>query len=369
MRMVSIWCAAAVLGACGGSPSGPAATPAVENDAAVSDTAVSEPKSSPPQPAARDPKIEKLAKGAFDCKVEDEVFDEECAGYKAWTGEEQLFAEGKGDSTILAMLEDADVKLRLLAAARGFDDAKKFFANKDNGVRLFAVAKKETSPTVGHELGGWVTHVDAQKAGLEKELKAFAKHPVAKFREALAFYLMSRNQSPVAVEVVTILLDDPDTSVRERAIGSLSTGGMTPATEPICKLLVKQLARPDELAASALWAGSSSQCKGMDAQVVAELEKRVSDPTKIGRGGIRYSLAAGGVCGRTQSPELKQKAFEVLRKLSDPKVDSPTRGATLDDFARCDRAGAEKVLSALARDKDKSLAQSAAKELAQLKKK
>lgn len=363
MRVLSLLCGAALLG-CGGTPSSSTATtPDPQNDAAVS-----EPKSSPPQPAPRDPKIDKLAKGALDCKVEDEVFDEECAAYKAWVEEEPLFAEGKGNATILAMLEDADVKVRLLAAARGFEDAKAFMADKDNAVRLFAIAKKETSATVGHELGGWVTHVDVRKAGLEKELKAFAKHPVAKFREALAFYLVSRNQSPVAVEVVTLLIDDPEVSVRERAIGSLSTGGMTPATEPICKLLTKQLARADELAASALWAGSSSQCKGMDEQVVAELEKRVADPSKIGHGGIRFSLAAGGVCGRTKSPELKQKAFEVLRKLSDPKVDAPTRGATLDDFARCDRAGAEKILASLARDKDKSLAASASKELAALKK-
>ena len=364
MRPISVWWCAALI-SCGGSPSpSTPTTPEPQTEAAVSQR-----KSSGPQPAPRDPKIEKLAKGALSCKVEDESFDDECAGYKAWVDEEQLFAEGKGDATLLAMLEDADVKLRLLTAARGFDDAKAFFADKDNGARLFAVAKKETSSTVGHALGGWVTYVDAQKAGLEKELKAVAKHPVTKFREALAFYLISRNQSPVAVEVVTLLIDDPEESVRDRAIGSLSTGGMTPATEPVCKLLSKQLMRTDHLAGTALWAGSSSQCKGIHEEVVAELEKRVSDPSAIGKGGIRFSLAASGVCGRTQSPELKKKAFEVLRKLADPKVDSPTRNATLDEFARCDRAGAEKVLSTLARDKDKSLAQSAAKELAQLKKK
>jgi hypothetical protein len=166
-----------------------------------------------------------------------------------------------------------------------------------------------------------VAKVDAEKLGLAAEQKELARHPSRSLRGSLAFYLMSAFQTPTAIEVEQILLDDPEESVKKRAIGALSTGGITPGVEPVCKLLTKQIARTDDLAGDALWAGSSSKRAGMKEQVAAQLAKRVTDPSKVTNAqGISYGLAASGLCSRDTSADLRKKAFEIAKRLVDPKV-------------------------------------------------
>ena len=53
---------------------------------------------------AKDPKVVALAGAAAKCKFEEGYFDDECKAYKAWRDEEKLFADGKADLTVLAML-------------------------------------------------------------------------------------------------------------------------------------------------------------------------------------------------------------------------------------------------------------------------
>jgi hypothetical protein len=353
------------LVACGAAP--PAASTPPEGSAAATGTAA------PAKGAelARDPAIVALAAPALACKFEEGYFDEECPAMKAWHENEELFADGKGNDTVFSMLGDPDEKLRVLAADKGIDGSQAYFADKAHATRLFALAKKETSAQVGHDLGGYVAKVDAEKLGLGPDLVALAKQPVVKFREALAFYLISTNQSPTSLEVLNILLEDADATVKENAIGSLSTGGITPGVPPVCELLKKQLARTDDFAGKALWAGSSSKCAGIDDVVIAELEKRVADPTKVKNAvGIGYSLAAGSVCGRTASADLKKKGFAIGVKLTDSKVPDPnTRRSSISVLTGCDPAGAKKVLSVLAKDKDKFVADEAKSTLAKLPKK
>jgi hypothetical protein len=322
-------------------------------------------------PPARDPQIVALAQPALACKFEEGYFDEECPALKAWHDNEELFAEGKGNDTVFSMLGDPDEKIRVLATDKGIDDSKTYFADKAHATLLFALAKKETNPGVAHEFGGYVAKVDVEKLGLGPELVALAKQPVGKFREALAFYLISTNQSPTAFEALKILLEDADKAVKENAIGSLSTGGITPGVPPVCDLLKKQLVRTDDFAGKALWTGSSSKCPGIDEVVIAELEKRVADPTKVTNAvGIGYSLAAQSVCQRTASADLRKKGFAIGVKLTDARLPDPnTRRAGLSVLTGCDPAGAAKALGPLAKDKDKFVADEAKKELTKLPKK
>ena len=202
--------------------------------------------------------------------------------------------------------------------------------------------------------------MDAEKLGLGNEARALAKHPDKQFRQALAA-MISRYQTPTALDVVQLLLVDSEREVQADAASALSTWGITPGAEPVCALLSKQLARSDEVAGVALWAGSSSRCVGMDGQVIAELGKRTADPAEITNAfGVKYALAASGVCSRTASADLKKKAFAVGQKLSDAKVpDANTRRSAIDVVVKCDPASAAKVLTALAKDNDKFVAEGA----------
>jgi HEAT repeat protein len=65
---------------------------------------------------------------------------------------------------------------------------------------------------------------------------------------------------------------------------------------------------------------------------------------------------------------MKKKGFELARRLVDAKVPDPnTRRSALDVLVRCDPAGAPAVLGALAKDKDKFVAEGAKKALDALK--
>ncbi len=366
--------AALFLVACGGAQPDAATPPAGSVEPAATTAPASAPApaaaASSDAPLARDPKIVALVTPTLACKFEEGYFDDECPAYKAWKDNDELFAEGKGDDTIFSLLGDADEKLRVLATEKGFSDSRAYFADKAHATRLFALAKKETNASVAHTLGGYVAKVDAEKFGLGAELRALAKHPVAGFRDALAFYLISTFQSPTALDVLQVLLEDADSKVKKTAISSLSTGGITPGVEPVCALLKKQIARTDDLVGGALWAGSSSKCAGIDELVIAELEKRAADPSKVTNAvGIDFGLAASGVCRRTASADLKKKGFAVGKKLADAKVpDANTRRSALGVLEACDAAEAAKVIAPLAKDKDKFVADAAKKKLEELSK-
>ena len=356
---------------CAGAQTGNEATPSSGTSAAATATPAAKAEPEAATPAESDPQIGELAKAALACKVADDTFDAECAAYKAWTGNEPLFAEGKGNGTLLTMLEAPDEKTRLLVGARGMPDSKTFFATKGNAVRLFAVAKKETNARVGQDLGALVASVDAEKLGLAADLRALAKHSLPTFREALAFYLVVRHQTALNLEIAALLMEDSEKRVRENAVGSLSSGGATPPTEAVCKLLSKQLARTDELAAKAMWAAGSSKCKGIHQEVAAALTVRTSDPSKVTNAdGVGYSLAIGAVCSSSDaSLDAKMRVFAAAQKLTDPAVsDANTRVAAIGALSGCDKGEAEKVIRPLTKDKDKTVASRATKELEEIKK-
>ncbi len=83
-----------------------------------------------------------------------------------------------------------------------------------------------------------------------------------------------------------------------------------------------------------------------------------------------FSLATEGVCRPTESADLKKKGFAIAQKLVDTRVKgSSWRQAEISVLVICDPARAGKVLSALAKDKDKSIVAEAKKRLAELSKK
>jgi hypothetical protein len=163
--------------------------------------------------------------------------------------------------------------------------------------------------------------------------------------------------------VLRLLLNDADHEVQRSAISALSTGGITPGVEPVCKLLSEQIVRTDELAGDALWSGSASKCDGMDKRVIDELQKRVADSAKVTNAvGIGYSLAASSVCRRTKSPDLKKLGFAIGKALVSPAIKDPnTRHAALDALVTCDSAGAVALARSLTADKDKGVAEGAKK--------
>jgi hypothetical protein len=322
------------------------------------------------QAAPRDAQIVKLAKPALACPFEDGSFSDECAAYKAWSENEPLFADGKGNDTLWSMFGDGDVKQRALAAQKGIDNPKGYFADKGRAAQLLTLAGKETNIDVARSLASYAAYVDADKLGLGKEMRALTKQPLPAFRKSFSA-IIAHLQTPTAVAVTQALLEDADREVVRSAISSLSTGGITPGVEPVCAMLAKQMKRTDDLVGDALWSASSSKCPEMGKQVLAELAKRTADPAKVTNAvGVGYSLAASGVCTHTQAPELKKQAFAIGKSLTDARLkDVNTRQSALNVLVSCEQPEATTILTALSKDKDSTIAKRAAENLARLKKK
>lgn len=353
-----------ILLGCGGAATNGVDSPAnAKVEPAREKTAPTSPET-PPAAPSRDPKILALAAAAAACTYEEGSFDGECPAYRAWSNEEALFEGGKGDDTVFSLSGDPDEKLRALASEKPLNDSRAYFKDKGRARLLYAMAQRETLPWLETRLGEWVVRTDAEVLGLATEYRELAKKTSVAMRKSIATSI-GYHQTPLVLEVTRALLADPDASVQARAISALSFGGITPPSEPVCKLLTEQIARNDDLVGEALLAGSSSQCPGMDDLVIAGLTKRVADPTTItNRVGIGFSLAAGGVCSRTSSEELKKRGFEVALKLTSTKVpDANTRKAGLGALTSCDKNAARNALTSLTKDKDKWVAENAKKAL------
>jgi hypothetical protein len=312
---------------------------------------------------AKDPKIMALANAAAKCKYEDNYFDEECKAYKAWRDEEKLFEDGKGDATLLAMLEDKDVKMRVLATDHGFDSFEKIAADKANAARVFAAAKTESHPTVARSMGGYLARIDIEKHGMEKDLEAFLKHPSNELRAAIGFHLYASKQTPFRLDYTKKLLSDAEPKVVDDALKGLSMGASRGKAPEACKLMGEQISRPE---GEALWQAANSSCKSIYDQLGNELVKRSSDPAKAAKEGVGMALAIGSMCREGETVH-KAKGFLAAKALTDPKVKNVNvRTAGVTELAVCDKTAAKPVLTALTKDADKYVVETATKELKRL---
>jgi hypothetical protein len=322
---------------------------------------------------ARDPRVMALAKTAAACKFEESYFDEECPGYKAWKDDEPLFADGKGDDTLLSMLGDKDAKIRVLAADKGFSDPGKITGNAARARELFAIVQRETVDHVGGMVAYQAARVDVEKFGLQQDLLACGKHALVEVRRNIS-YAIAFQQGPAALHLTALLLDDASKDrlgreVREQATSNLSMGGITPGTPEVCAMLERQMATAGPIGASALRAAGSSKCPGMLAKAAETLTKRTQDPSKItNHEGVNYTLAVDDVCGRpATTPELKKVGFGVAKKLSQVNEPNTKRGSARV-LQKCgEREEAKAALEVLAGDKDKFVADEAKKVLAEMK--
>lgn len=350
----------------------PAPGPAVDDDAEP--PVPKFPAPPPPGPAperapktVREPKIMKLAKAAASCKLTDQKWiDRECAAFVKWSDERVLFEGGKGDATILSLIEDENPRLREVALLKGFQKRDDFLSDKENARRFLHAALRETDENVGRLFGGQVGYVDAEKTGLQGELYALAKHPNTELRSSLAFTLLPKRVSALNLDVAHRLMYDEDKTVQRNAVSSLSSGGIVKGAPEVCQLLGQQLKRRDAAGAEAHWTVASSWCKDLFPVLLTSLEKRVG---KLGRDDpfdTRYALAAQDSChprpefDAATLASMRKRAFAIGEKIITLK-ETMHRVFGMDLLSRCDPAAARPILERLTKDPDSYVAEQARK--------
>jgi hypothetical protein len=196
MKLLALSVALVALVGCGGA-SPPAKTAETTTTEGTTTTTTTSAKREAAPTLTRDPKIMQLATAAAACKWEDDHFvdEDECAAYKAWKDEEDLFADGKGNDTLFAMLGDPDVKMRILATEKSIDEERKYFSDRGKAAQLLALVKAEQNEEVARDLTRYVTRLDAEALGIESDVLALAKSPITGVRKGLSS-IIAENQGP-----------------------------------------------------------------------------------------------------------------------------------------------------------------------------
>ncbi len=331
-------CALAFATACAGAPAAAPNAPAQKDCADAPATAATSSNS--------DPDILALAEAAKTCKFENSSFDWNCPAYKAFTSESDDLFEGlDGNSTILAMLENSDVRMRALAADKGFVTGRAFFAQKANAERLIKVISKEAEPRVLSRLGRFAAFINAEKLGMTEQVMAFTSHGNSQFRDAVASAMLPLQPTAFSLKFNQKLMEDADRSVKRSALLALSGNGRTRPSEPLCSALKSQLTRNDDLTAEALEAGATSKCEGLQEATLAEIEKRVKaaqPDTKL----QAFQSAVSSVCWGYRTPEeLKKRAFDVAVKVAPKITEEWEQRSFIRLFRMCDVKRAKEALT------------------------
>lgn len=329
------------------------ATPAGEQPRSAADPCPEQGAPASAEGTATDPDILALAEAAKRCPFESGSFDWNCKAYKEWKQDNDDIFEGpSANATILAMLEDADVRTRTLATDRGFVGAKAFFADVGRAKRLLAVVQKERETRFLSSYGRFVAFINGEKI-LGTELRALAKEQPTELRRAYAENVLPQNPTAFSLELVDGFLKDADQSVQRAAVRSLSASGRTRPTEAICSTLKKQMERTDKLAGDALDAGATSKCPGLAPLVVAQVQKLSADPTKLNeRDAPDLASSLSTLCWRDSAPELKTQAFDVAVKIAPKITEDWTKRSYLRLFRSCDLKRAKAALQPYLKEKE-----------------
>lgn len=332
--------AALVLAACGDKPeeAGQAAAP---GSAAAPASAAPEKKEVKGLAApGNDQAVVELAKKALDCGWGRSGLDTKCDGYKAWK-DSKLFEDGKADATLVSMLEDADEKVRWLAARTLDRDGETYRTDKDLAKRVIEVAKAERDLTVISQLGAVVGRIDLQKTGLGDEVKKMlTDHPVSQMRRRMLSTVLFKNRDlPGLFEFVQdIARKDKDEEVRKAASSAFWTGTPHDRYADSCKLWFELAQDPnDRLAGDAAYLcafyNMGGGCKDQWAPLLDIIEKKVKEGAIKDTG---WASALRYLHGQDKAPEeIKKRTIAIAKALvENTKIEGMARGQALRFVAK-----------------------------------
>lgn len=307
------------------------------------------------------PSIEAMVRKAKACPFGDDGFDSDCEAFKAWSEEEDAFAEGKGEAALLKMVESGDPKDRFLAAERltSINGALTDAHSGDPATieRLLVAFEKEKNVVVAKRFGLVATRLDLASSNKVGRAVAIAKaHPVEEYRTAYldsaGFFSFNRGEPLLAwgEELVKngkasdgrVLVSN---FTREKQFG-----------ERACKTLAVVRKDKDAYVAgeATLDMARAPACRSFDDGILRDIA--AVDVGKVGGPKVRSTLGMSleAMCSDKDLPgALRTRALGQAKRIVDAKtVSSSGRSAALHAVAACDAKTGAAYASKLANDKD-----------------
>jgi hypothetical protein len=313
---------------------------------------------------ANDPAIVAAAKKAMACtwKGDSVSFDTDCADWKAWTASNDLYNTAASDGTFVNMLEDADVKVRLLGCYHlGYDSDRKWVSDAAMSSRVIAAAAAETQPHYEVDaLGKAVARIQYAKTGNWAAAKAALEATALKSMERSALdWLLDYNETSADVwDWVKGKTKDPDKST---AIGAVyGFVGLNTRRADACKVWGDLV--PDDRvgapAASDLCA--QVECASLFDTVLDAAEGRAKSGNAADSD---WASAMSNLARSIKATDAQKKRAEgVLTELaSNVHIEGYVRAAAIRTMYEVDHGKGKALAARFAHDKDSSV-DSAAKD-------
>jgi hypothetical protein len=312
-------------------------------------------------------------KATLECKFgDDDGFDADCAAFKAWTDLEEPFKEGKNDPTLVNLLEDDDKRVRLLGAMELEEHGERYKKEKPLADRVLDAGDKETLEIICAPLGGSIGETDLAASGAFERIAKMAKtHAQKEMRGRIVSRLLDNNKdSDDAFRMTKEMTSDADLDVRVAAIEALSRGGDKFVTDACAALAAatKDNGEARVAAAAARKLAHMKKCADRYDLALSTMEARLTAGTL---GYWYFCSALWNMCEDPHgTPDHRKRAIAIAKKVVESSAeDQATRLEALDAIVRCDTSGGYKAyLPKFKNDKDKQVADKAARLLAPKKK-
>ena len=304
-----------------------------------------------------DPAVLALAKKALACTWNNGFGD--CEAYRSWQTAQGPLGGGRADTTLIALLEDDDERVRGLAADALATFGSRYRNDSVLSLRIVVQAEREKSSTVAPPLGQAVAKINVQKSDVFERVRAIAKkHDLTPLRSAIALRLLEHNPTVRAVhDLMRELVRDPDKQVRAAAVKALWAGGGHFPVDT-CAVWAELLDDPDDDIAAlcsryVAWWG---RCQDKY-EALLEAEQRRAVAVRV-RSTLHVE-ALTHVCRDDRAPDAqKQRAFALIRGLAEQgTVERQVRLRAVEGLLECDPVAGRAAVQRLSRDPDGIVAQ------------
>lgn len=296
-----------------------------------------------------------LAKKALTCKWSDSGFDYACADKKAWD-EAEILKDGKGDATLVSMLEDANEQVRTLAANALNNKGNLYKTDKAMAERVLAAAETEKAKNVMRNVGSAAGRIKLPTMGLVDRGKGLTKDPTPKdVRLGFIGSVQFANNEAFYDTTVALAKSDPDIDIRDAAMSAFWTGTPSAKNAEVCKLwLDLSHDAKEEFAAHAAYFVSfyphSGGCKAEWDTFLGDVEQRAKAGTAKSSywGSAVYYLYGQNAA----TPAQKKRAMSAAKALAENKGNSASTRVRALELVAEKEPGAKAYLAKFANDPD-----------------
>jgi hypothetical protein len=183
--------------------------------------------------------IVQAASAALECTWHNSEPNVDCQALKDWRLS-KLLKEGRGDATLMNMLDDEDIRVRRLGYDRLDSRSAKWRADANMAKRGLKTALGEKEESLARHAGRIIGVIDVKETGLGDDVKAaLAKSDSSRMRQGIAGSVLVHNKDAGFYDLLRdIARNDKDKGVRLAAVAAFLTAGHD-RHDDTCKLWLR----------------------------------------------------------------------------------------------------------------------------------